>query len=261
VEILEGIRSVQRAGIPHRSVEIVFSVAEEVYGKGASVLDYDRIQAETAYVLDLSGPVGSAAIQAPSILSFQVSVKGKAAHAGFAPEDGVNAIALTSQAISRITQGHIDADTTLNIGTISGGSSTNIVSESCVCRGEVRSWNHQKAQKAVDEINQIFSEVVEKNGGTYEMQVEVHLKAYHVPETDFAVEQFQCACANLGLKGDVVSTFGGSDNNQFVDHGLHGIVLSCGMYEVHSIHEYTTAQDLVMGARLIAELITMSEKP
>lgn len=257
VEILEGIRSVRRRRLPHRDIEVIFSVAEESYCKGAGVLDYSRIHAKDAYVLDMSGPVGSAAIQAPSIVSFQVTLEGKAAHAGFEPEKGIHAIALMSQAISQIRQGHLDEETTLNIGTISGGSATNIVPERCVCRGEVRSYNHQKALQAVDTVNTAFAEAVEGTQADYQIQVDIHLEAYEVRKNDPVVLRFQRACERLGLPGNLVSTFGGSDNNQFVRHGLRGIVLSCGMYNVHSVHEYTTLEDLAAGARLVAELVTV----
>ena len=50
-------------------------------------------------------------------------------------------------------------------------------------------------------------------------------------------------------------TLGGSDNNILMLHGLTGIVLSCGMRNVHSTREYTCAEDLVKGAQLVAELL------
>lgn len=42
-------------------------------------------------------------------------------------------------------QGRVDEETTLNIGTIDGGTGANIVPGECVCTGEVRSYSHTKA--------------------------------------------------------------------------------------------------------------------
>lgn len=95
VEILEGIRCVQEAALPHRDIEILFPVAEEIYIQGSGVFDFSQIRAKEAYVLDMSGEVGSAAVRAPSLISFQVTVKGKASHAGFAPENGIHVISST----------------------------------------------------------------------------------------------------------------------------------------------------------------------
>ena len=134
-------------------------------------------------MLDLSGPVGSAAVQAPSLISFVLTIHGKAAHAGFEPEKGIHAVTAAALAIARLPQGHLEEDTTLNIGLIRGGTATNIVPESCI------------------------------------------------------------------------ETLGGSDFNTFAEHGIRGIVLSCGMYQPHSTREYTTVEDLEKGAALVEELI------
>ena len=60
----------------------------------------------------MSGEVGSAAVRAPSLISFRVTVNGRASHAGFAPEKGVHAIAAAAEAIVHIPQGQADEETT-----------------------------------------------------------------------------------------------------------------------------------------------------
>ena len=167
VEILEGICSVREAGLPHRDIEILFPVAEEIYIQGSGVFDFSRIHAKEAYVLDMSGEVGSAAVSAPSLISFQATVKGKASHAGFAPENGIHAIAAAAQAISRLPQGRIDDETTCNIGTITGGTAKNIVPEQCTCTGEVRSFSHEQALRQIENIRQAFSDAADACGASF----------------------------------------------------------------------------------------------
>ena len=101
-------------------------------------------------VITLTGPVGMAAYKAPSILAMEIQIKGKAAHAGFAPEEGVHAIAVAAKAISELKLGHIDEETTQNIGIIHGGLMSNIVPESCSIKGEVRSYDHEKAVRETE---------------------------------------------------------------------------------------------------------------
>ena len=69
-------------------------------------------------------------------------------------------------------------------------------------------------------------------------------------------EPYVAACYTNGIiAGYDAKTFGGSDCNTFAEHGIRGIVLSCGMYQPHSTREYTTVEDLEKGAALVEELI------
>lgn len=255
VEILEGIRCVVQKGLPRRDIEVLFSIGEEAYIRGAAGFDCRKLRAKEAYVLDLSGPVGTAALQAPSIISFEISVKGAAAHAGFEPEKGIHAILAMSEWIQSVRQGHIDEETTVNIGTITGGTATNIVPDTCVCTGEIRSYDHKKALQCVEDLRTSLKDTETKSGVKAALDVTIHMQAYRIAESDHVVTRFKEACSRLGMEGKVTSTFGGSDNNCFVSHGIHGIVLSCGMYQVHSVKEYTTIDDLQKGALLIAQII------
>ncbi len=274
VGILEGIRLVQEAGASVGDIEIIFSVCEEQHGKGVKNFDYSKIQSKLAYALDLTGPPGAAATQAPSIVSFTANVFGKAAHAGFEPEKGLNALQAAARAITRIDQGHV-GEMTVNIGKIKSGIATNIVTEECFVAGEVRSFDHEAAVAEVERIGDIFEEEAEKlvlesaNGmapidpevgrtiGECQFDYEVNIRAFDIPHDAEVCKRFQKACGNLGLPGDLVSTHGGSDNAFFVEQGIDGIVLSCGMYDVHSTKEYSYVEDLVKSAELVAELLTV----
>lgn len=255
LEILYGVELVLASGKPHRTIEVLFTIGEELYVKGSDVFDYSVVSAGYAYALDLSGAVGAAARRAPSIISLRAEIKGKAAHAGFEPENGVHAIEAAAKAVSRLAMGHVDDETTFNIGTIAGGTATNIVPDVCVVTGEIRSYSHETALEYVRKTEQIFTEEAAKIGAMAEVDNQVHLIAYETPEDSRAVTEFRRACKNLGLSGEVTSTFGGSDNNSFAKNGIPGLALSCGMYDVHSTGEYTKIEDLHNGAKLVAELI------
>ena len=69
------------------------------------------------------------------------------------------------------------------------------------------------------------------------------------------VRRFLKACEELGLKGELKPTFGGADNHQFNANGIEGIVLSCGMENVHSREEYIKTDNLIKGAALVKKLL------
>lgn len=256
VAILEGIRAVKEAGIPHRDIEILFAVAEEPFTRGSSEFDFSQVKAKESYVLDVTGPVGTAILQAPTILSFEAAVKGRAAHAGFEPEKGIHAIQTASRAIAALRLGHVDEETTLNVGLISGGSVVNAVPELCTCQGEIRSYSHEKAMETMERVRHVFESAVGETGAELSFTYRLHVKAFHLePDAPVAVN-FAKACRTLGIEPKFGSTFGGSDGNTMMQHGIPCAVLSCGMYDVHSVREYAKVGDIVNGARLIAELIS-----
>ncbi len=256
VAILEGIRAVKEAGIPHRDIEILLAVAEEPFTRGSSEFDFSQVKAKESYVLDVTGPVGTAILQAPTILSFEAAVKGRAAHAGFEPEKGIHAIQTASRAIAKLKLGHVDDVTTLNVGLISGGSVVNAVPELCTCKGEIRSYSHEKAMETMENVRLVFEKAVQETGAELSFTYRLHVKAFHLKPDAPVAANFAKACRTLGIEPKFGSTFGGSDGNTMMQHGIPCAVLSCGMYEVHSVREYAKVGDIVNGARLIAELIT-----
>lgn len=203
LEILYGVQLVLDSGKPHKKIEILFTIGEELYVKGSDVFDYSKVTAKQAYVLDLS------------------------------------------------------EETTFNIGTIQGGTATNIVPDCCVLTGEIRSYDHGKALETVRMTERIFTEEAQKINATAEVTSQIHLIAYETPLESKSVTDFQKACEILGFSGELTGTFGGSDNNSFAKNGIEGLVLSNGMYNAHSTREYTTVDDLYKGAELIGQLILL----
>lgn len=256
VQMLEGIRAAKKSG-SYGDIEVLFTVAEEVYGKGSKGFDYGKLQAETAFIVDLSGPVGIAAKSAPSIISFEFEITGKSAHSGFAPQDGINAIAVAAEIIADTPQGLIGEGLTLNIGTIEGGSASNILPDSCRCTGEVRGGDHDAACRVVEQLGERIAEKCESAGAEYTFSSEVMIRAYDTPETDRACVVFKTACSNLGLKGELVDTRGGSDNNIFAEHGIRGVVIACGMENTHTVKEYIPIIEFEKGAGLVAEILRL----
>ena len=260
VEILEGVRLAKDNSPGYGDIEILFTIAEEVYGKGAKEFDYDRIKSNHAYVADMSGAVGRAARSAPSIITFEFNIKGRPAHAGFAPEKGINAVAVAADIISSTKQGLVGEGLTLNIGTISGGKASNRVPDQVNCTGEIRGNDHDTAMQALSSLERSIRVACEAAGAVYTFNSSIMIRAYETPLTDKSCETFIKACSRLGLKGELVSTRGGSDNNIFARHGIKGIVLSTGMVNTHSTEEFIKTDELEAGCRLVAELISLGSE-
>lgn len=254
--ILEAVRVIKEENIPHPDIEVLFPVAEENYGKGSQLLDYSKIQSKLAYVFDLSGEIGLAATAAPTLISFEIRIQGKNAHAGFCPQLGINAIEIGAHAISQLKQGWVDEVTTVNIGKISGGKQTNIVPDECIVLGEIRSLKDELAIKELNKLREIFEHTAVRYEGSIEFHYEKQIEAYEIGEEEEVVRRFRQACERLGLSPITQYTLGGSDNNHFIRNGIRGIVVACGMNEVHTTKEYTTVDQLEKSASLALGLIT-----
>src|SRR4051795_4841313 len=134
--MLEGTRRVLAEGRPHAGIELLFTPKEEVGLNGAYAFDHTRLQARTGYVYDEAAPIGTVILGAPFSQALEVTFHGRAAHSGMHPEDGRSAIAAAARAISELRLGRVDELSTANVGTITGGTATNIVPEWCTFAAE-----------------------------------------------------------------------------------------------------------------------------
>lgn len=258
--LLEALLELKEEGSPCRDLEIVFFTGEEKHLKGSAVFDFSKIKAEESFILDLTGPVGTAAYQAPTLVDFRIEVRGRAAHAGFAPEKGIHAVAIAARAAASMELGHAGEGMTVNIGGIrGGGTATNIVPEYCSLIGEVRSYSHEQALRQTERIGELFQKEAAKAGGSSRMTFEVPVHAYCTPKDHSCVRRFCRACGQLGLSGKLVKTFGGSDQSNLSLHGITGLVLASAMEQVHSCQEYTEVTELMKLTELLKLMMQDAE--
>jgi tripeptide aminopeptidase len=256
--IFEALNTVVENKIPHRPLEILFTVAEEPYCVGIKHFDFAKLMSNEAYVFDMSGDVGGIAYQAPTIISFEVKFIGKSAHAGFAPETGIHAVKAAALAVSQIQCGK-ENSTSVNIGTISGGTAANIVPDSCIITGEIRSLSDEAACRQMNNIAEIVKSAAAACRASVEIQSMHSCRAYRTDPEHNVVKRFENACKQNGIPIHLSQTFGGSDNNCLAQHGIIGIVLATAMNNCHTCAEYTSEQELERAASLAFNLMTSKE--
>lgn len=253
--ILEAITTIKEENINHRPIEVLFCVAEEIYGLGSKFFDYSVIKSKESYTLDLSGEVGSAAYKAPSLLTFDMIVHGKSGHSNFKSNDTINAIIVAAKAISELKTGRIDTRSTLNIGLIEGGRAPNIIPDLCAVKGEIRSFSNDETYVLLDQVIKHFTRVTKEHKAQLEVSHEMHIEAYETPLNHPVVMRFQDVCEKLDISCKLCSTFGGSDNNNIEQHGIKGLVLAAAMNSCHSNEEYTSVKELERITEVTIELM------
>jgi tripeptide aminopeptidase len=252
--ILAVLAELRAGGAPHGGIEIVFTVQEEVGLFGAKYLQGD-LHAAFGYVLDSSEAVGSIINQAPSKVDLDFVLEGKAAHAGVCPEKGINAIVAAASAVARLRTGRIDAQTTSNVGVISGGKARNIVPDHAEVAIEVRSTDGEKLEKEVQAVLTAFDEAAAVSGVRLSVRRDKPFETFLIPEAHPAVANAFRAARSIGIEPCLRTTGGGMDANVFTSRGLPCVGLGLGIADPHSPQEHIAVAQLDAGVRFLKAII------
>jgi glutamate carboxypeptidase len=131
------------------SCRVVINSDEEIGSPNSTAL-IRRLarRAERAFILEPAfGPSGKLKTARKAVGNFTLTIKGRAAHAGVSPEEGVSAILELSHQIQRLF-GFNDAarGITVNVGTIAGGTRSNVIAAEVRARIDVRVRTRDDAQ-------------------------------------------------------------------------------------------------------------------
>jgi tripeptide aminopeptidase len=259
--IFEGVRRVIEDGAERGDIRVVLTVAEECGLKGAKALDAAEARADLCLVLDADGEPGGIVIAAPTHYTFVARFTGSPAHAGVAPEEGRSALLMASRAVSAMELGRLDERTTANVGTIEGGTATNVVPAHAVMTGECRSLDPTRVEQVRSVMHALVAEAAASEGGSVEIEWTREYEAFRVPDDSPLLGVVRTACADVGLAPRLFETGGGSDGSVFAAAGTPTLVLSCGMRSVHSTTERLALADLESLAGLVrAAVLRLAEQ-
>ena len=255
--LLEGVRTVLERGIPHGPVQFILTVGEELGLKGSRLLDRRRVRGRFGYALDSGGPVGEIVTAAPSQAKITAVIRGKSAHAGVSPEEGISAIQVASRAIASMPLGRIDRETTANIGSFQGGTHahTNIVCELVTITAEARSLDPAKLERQVAAMRGAFESAAGQFGAVVEFESEIMYPAYRISDGEPVVRLAAEAFREIGIEPRTVSSGGGSDANHFNGKGFPTVNLAVGYEHIHTTRERMPVGELLKAAEAVAAII------
>lgn len=253
--ILEMIRMVKESGKDYPEIIGVFSVAEEIGLLGAKHLEIEKYGPDMAIIIDSGGAPGTAVIQSPYAAKGEIKVIGKTAHAGVAPELGINALTVSAHAITKLRLGRIDSETTSNIGVVSGGNAVNIVMPEVSMMYEARSFKKESLEELLEETFKIFKEETERFGAKFSHNVVVGYDGYRLDEKSKILNVVEIATKMSGVELRKISSGGGCDANIYSGKGIPSINLGIGMNKVHTVEENIKIEDIVNCTKLIYEIL------
>jgi tripeptide aminopeptidase len=256
--ILEVLWVLKEGQVEHGPVEVVFTIAEEGGLNGSKGLDLGQLEAKVGLIFDSTGKAGTVINQAPAQDEIIAKIYGEAAHAGVAPEKGVNAIGVAARAISKMKIGRIDDETTCNIGVIHGGKATNIVPDFVEVQGEARSLVEEKLVNVTKAMAAAFIAAAGELNARVELDVNRLYPAYHILEDHELLQRVKRAGETVGLTVNVQPTGGGSDANIFNGKGIDAVNLGVGNEEVHTVQEVQVISELVKVVEFALKIVEMA---
>lgn len=263
--VCEVLRVLRDEGIPHGDVEIAFTICEEVGLLGAKHLDIGTLMARSGLVLDSDAP-GYLFTRAPASNHLSFTVHGLEAHAGMAPERGINAIRVAAEGVAAMKLGRIDDETTANIGIVHGGGAVNVVPNRVCLEGEARSHDAAKLAAQCEHMRGALEDAAarhvitvdgEERRARVETVVEQSYDAMNVPDAAPIVQLVLQAAAKLGHGVESAAMGGGCDANVLNGRGFQVANLGTGMRDIHTVKEWLRVSDMIRTAEVIVEMLRL----
>jgi glutamate carboxypeptidase len=257
VLMLETLRYFAVTGTrPARPITILLSCDEEVGShSGQEFVEREAAGAAECFVFEPSAE-GRVKTGRKGTGMYTLTAHGVPAHAGLEPEKGANAIAELARQIEHIHGvARPDIGTTVNVTTIRGGTTTNVIPEHAECEIDVRF-------SQMDEVERIDAGLRSLNATDSRVSLELTGGINRPPleRTDAVVALFERAReigASFGYELGEAQVGGGSDGNFVAALGvpvLDGLGIAGD--GAHTLEEHILVSDIANRATLVTLLLS-----
>lgn len=211
-------------------------------------------RARAVLVLEPAAAQGALKTARKGVGEFQVTVRGRSAHAGINPSAGVNAISELARQILRIEKlARPKRGLTVNVDMVQGGTRVNVIPELAVARVDVRAptaLDRERIEKQMRALTPIHPEAkLEITGGVNRPPMERKMASALFRQ---ALELGR----QMGLELTEAGTGGGSDGNFTAALGIPTLDGLGGTGDgAHARHEHVILRELPQRAALLAALM------
>ncbi len=256
VMVAEVLRAVKALDLPlTRPVTVLMTSDEEVGSRTSRKLIEEEAR-KAAYVLVMESPLPGGVIKTSRKGSahFEMTIRGKAAHAGVEPEKGISAVQeLAHQILALHSLTDLEIGTTVNVGVVSGGSRSNVVAADAHAVIDVRFWTGAEMERVIAAIRGLTPVLP---GASLEMRGGASRPPLERAMTEGLFAQAQVIGEKLGLTLTEGGTGGGSDGNLTGAIGVPTLDgLGCPGHGAHADHEHIEIDRLAERTALLAALL------
>ncbi len=254
---LEALRALAESGArPRRAVRMLLTCDEETgSATGRALVEREARGAAAALVIEPSAAGGAAKTARKGTGTWTLRARGRAAHAGLNPRDGASAILELARQTERFhAMSDFATGTTFNVGTLNGGTRSNVVAEEATAELDVRFSTMREAERVAELLNNLAP-----FDGRVGLMIDGDINRPPLERTGDVLrlyEQARSIAAMLDFELDETSVGGASDGN-FV--GALGIPVLDGLGlqgdGAHAAHEHILRSDIPFRAALLAGLL------
>ena len=257
VQALFALLALQRARLrPKKQIVFLWTSDEEIGSESSrKLIETEARRSDAVFVLEPSfGPRGLAKTARKGVGEAQLIVKGRASHAGLAPEEGINAVHELAAQLTRIEKWN---DTrrgiSINADVVEGGTRTNVIAErarAVLDLRALRTSDMRGVERRLHALRPIHKGAKLKiTGGFDRPPLERKMCAALFAHAKVLAKQM-----NLSL-GECTAG-GGSDGNFTGDLGIPTLDgLGAVGDGAHSHHEYIFINTMPVRAALLAALL------
>ncbi|HYE74376.1 MAG TPA: M20 family metallopeptidase [Blastocatellia bacterium] len=258
IEALRAITELKKA--TNYPIVLLLTCDEEIGSPSSRALIEETARnAVAAFVIEPPIPGGIAKTGRKGIGDFLLRVKGRAAHAGLEPEKGINAIVELSHQVLRLAKlNDFARGLTVNVGVMSGGTTSNVVPAEASAEIDVRFWQPEDAEyitRAITHLEPVL------DGASLEIDGVINRPPMPRSERNLMLfEQAAGFAAELGfeLREGVVG--GGSDGNFTAALGVPTLDgLGVDGAGAHAEHEHIVIADIPRRTALLTQILSRTQ--
>src|SRR5262245_8355413 len=264
-----------KQNLPHPPITLLFTVREESGLFGAKYLNPADLGGPTVGFNFDGRSAADVIVGAIGADRWTVDIRGKAAHAGVAPERGISATMVLALAMAEVYEGgwfgkvvKDGREGTSNVGLVgtldgrSAGDATNVVTDFVHVKGESRSHDAKFVREITAAFKTAFTNAAArvKDHEGRSAKVKFTSRLDYVPfrlKADAPiVARAEAAVRAVGREPNLRVTNGGLDANWMVKHGIPTVTFGAGQNEIHTVKEFVDLTEFESGCRVALALAT-----